>query len=229
MTNAFSPKPLTDDQFLEHVSRDLLENDEMPNDFEPTLMYVLHKFSPRAREIFMMVEKENIPVRTVGLSFEVTGQRIHMINKQTIEDMKTKYGDILAMGMTEYIDGVKRQAKAYGEMNTRSSYYKLGYTDGYDDGLAKRKQKYFARSSLNAISIDDLNLSYRTEHFLSLNGITNVSKILEQGDDLMHVPNLGATSLKELLERLIEFDIDVKQYFPKIIRKFKMTFEEDAV
>ena len=224
---SFAPVPLTNDQFLEHVSHDLLENDEMPNDFEPTLMYVLHQFPKRTRDIFMMIEKENIPVRTIGLNFEVSGQRIHVVNHKTIEDMKEKYGDMLAMGMMEYINGAKRQAKAYGEMNTRSSYYKLGYTDGYEDGIEKRKQKYFARSALNAITVDDLNLSYRTEHFLTLNGITNVSKILELGDDITKIPNLGRISYLELFDRLVEFDIDVKQYFPKTIRKYKMDIKEN--
>jgi len=224
MSNVFCPVPKTHEDFIEHVSKNIMENKETPEDFEATLAYILYKMPVRKREIFLAIERDNIPVRTIGIKYSVSGQRIHDINKNTIATLKEKYGRMLSIGMAKYIAEEKQQSKVLGETNTRNSYYKLGYSDGYADGKQRRKQMYFSRTSLNSITLDDLSLPYRAEHFLSVFGLTDASKIVNKGDDIMKIPNIGRSSLFELFERLLQFDIDVYEYFPRTIKKFKFSF-----
>lgn len=224
MTATFYPTPKTHEEFVKHVSEDIFGNQTTPKDFEATLAYVLYRIPTRSREIFLAIERDNLSVRTIGIRYSISGQRVHEINKKSIDEMKASYGDMLTFGMEEYHRREFDKAKKIGENNSRSPYYKCGYTDGYNDGMARRKQKFFSHTPLHDVSLSDLNLSYRAEHFLSASGLDNASQIVNYGDNIAKIPNIGKTTLYELLTRLRDFDVDVFEAFPEIMKRYKFAF-----
>ena len=221
MTTTFYPTPKTHDEFIEHVSKNIFGNQTTPNDFEATLAYVLFRLPVRSREIFLAVERDNISVRTLGVKYSISGQRVHEIKKKCVEDMKASFGDMLSLGIEEYQKKEFDRAKKIGENNSRSPYYKSGYADGYSDGIARRKQKYFVHTPLHSISLSDLNLSFRAEHYLSASGLLTASQIVNYGDNIAKIPNIGKTTLFELLTRLHDFNVDVYECFPETMKRYK--------
>ena len=216
---------LSYDEFIEHVSRDIVRNETMPDDFESTLWYVLYQLPARNREIFLLIERDGVAYRTVGAEYGVTGQRIYELNKTTIETMLRLWGSFLREGIMQSMRNSADASQAIGEANAKDRYYKLGYTAGYADGSHSKLQQHFATEELNAISLSDLTLSYRTYHYLFDAGLLNLSQIIEYGDKIMFIPHIGKLSCAELIDRLAEFGVDVKKHFPKTIKKHKINVE----
>ena len=215
--------------FAEYVSKDIVGNSITPDDFEATLWYVLYQLPERNRDIFLKVERDQIPVRTVGLEYGVSGQRIFDLDKETKERMISVWGDLLKNGLMQYVQITANASREYGEQTAKTHYYKIGYTDGYADGSNSRLQKHFATAEYNSISLSDLALSYRTQHFLFDASLLNVSQIIERGDNIMLIRNLGRASLTELIERLKEFGVDVGMHFPNTIKRYKINLEDENV
>ena len=216
----FAPSPRTTTGFLEHVSKDIVGNATTPSDFEGTLWYVLYQLPERNRDVFLKIERDCMSVRGVGLEYGVTGQRIFDLNKDTKERMLEMWGGLLRTGFMEHMQLTAKEAREYGEKSAKEHYYKLGYTDGYNDCNESKEQKHFATDEFNNISISDLSLSYRTHHYLFDANLLNVSQIVECGDNILDIRNLGKGSITELIDRLYEFGVDVKRYFPITMNKY---------
>ena len=225
----FAPVALKHDEFIEHVSVDIIKNDFTPDDFEGTLWYVLCQLPEREREIFLKIERDHIPVRAIGLEYGVSGQRISDINQSTKSRMVSLWGDLLRKGIMGEMQETAKNAHAYGESTAKDNYYKLGYTDGYDDGVKNRMRRHFATEEYNEISLSDLNFSYRLQHYLFDNDLLNLSQIIERGDGIMDIDHLGRTSFVELIERIAEFGVDVNRYFPKMMKKYNIVVEDENV
>ena len=220
---------LTNKEFLKHVSYDILHMEETPPDFESTLWDVLYQLPERNREVFLNVERDQIPVRSVGMEYEVSGQRIFDLNQSTKNTLITKWGDFLKTGIIQFMSDTAATSKKVGENEAKERYYKLGYTDGYEDGNRNKAQKHYAKEEFNAISLSDLSLSYRTHHYLFDEGLLNVSEIIERGDGILEIAHIGKGSYTELIERLSEFGVDVYAHFPKTMMKYNIKVEENNV
>lgn len=222
----FSPTPRTQHGFIEHVSKDIVKNITTPEDFEASLWYVLYQLPERNRDIFLKVERDNTPVRVVGLEYGVSGQRIFDLNKETKANMLSFWGEILSKGVMQYTKDTADVAREYGEKNASVIAYKRGYTEGYSDGSKNKLQRHYATEEFDGISLSDLTLSYRTQHYLFDNNLLSVSQIIECGDNIMKIHNLGKKSLEELITRLKDFGVNVTRYFPATINKYDINVEE---
>lgn len=226
----FTPSsPRTHNGFIEHVSKDIIGNEKTPSDFEGTLWYVLYQLPERNRDVFLKIERDCDSVRTIGMEYGVSGQRISELNKTTKERMINLWGKLLKTGFMEQIQSTAKEFSEYGEQSAKEKYYKLGYTDGYEDGSKNKLAQCFATEEYNNISLSDLSLSYRVQHYLFDEGLLNISQIIERGDGLLSVQHLGRESYTELIDRLTEYGVNVKKHFPKMIKKYRITVEEENV
>ena len=73
-------------------------------------------------------------------------------------------------------------------------------------------------SHLYQVPLDELGLSTRTYNCLKRAGLTNVGQILERDDDdLLAIRNLGAKSLEEIKQKLIEHDFLPQVQIPGVL------------
>ena len=83
---------------------------------------------------------------------------------------------------------------------------------------AKLKYRMYVTRKMMDMQLEELELSVRAFHSLKRAGYDNVGDLLdalEQGMDLRHIRNCGATSIREIQERLFLHRITVFAYSPK--------------
>ncbi|SDL84163.1 DNA-directed RNA polymerase subunit alpha [Halarsenatibacter silvermanii] len=87
-----------------------------------------------------------------------------------------------------------------------------GLTEEMDDMEIMVETEEEEQNEIFETSIEELELSVRSSNCLKRAGINTVGELVEKTeDDLMKVRNLGKKSLKEIKEKLTEYDLELKQ------------------
>ena len=201
--------------------------DTMPVDGTGTLYYLLELVAPKNKQLLMQRFKEGFSYRKIGVLNGVSGSRIEAVVSDTIEGLKAQ--------KTLLIDGVanslakasmicKSEVREKLDAECREKYTKEGYQMGYADGLMKREKTFYSYGKSDEVTIDDMDLSHRSYNALQGNGIYTVSDIINVGNGLMQVRNLGKKSLEEIIMKLYEMGVDVKKYFMRVILTYEFNF-----
>ncbi len=87
-----------------------------------------------------------------------------------------------------------------------------GLTEEMDDMEIMVETEEEEQNEIFETSIEELELSVRSSNCLKRAGINTVGELVEKTeDDLMKVRNLGKKSLKEIKEKLSEYNLELKQ------------------
>jgi DNA-directed RNA polymerase subunit alpha len=144
--------------------------------------------------IFTPVLKVNIATEEVRVGQEINYDRLIL--------------DVWTNGSISPEDAVKESAKILARhvdlfVNLGQRSESLGIT-------ASGKEE--AKESIIEMNIDDLELSARSSNCLKKAGIKTVGELMDYSElDLMKIKNFGAKSAKEVIEKLREYKMDLKE------------------
>ena len=70
----------------------------------------------------------------------------------------------------------------------------------------------FDNKNINAVPIEEMNLSFRSYNCLTRAGIKTLRDLSRfTADDLMRVRNLGQKSLKEIIDKCKRYEVEIKE------------------
>jgi DNA-directed RNA polymerase subunit alpha len=144
--------------------------------------------------IYTPVLKVNIATEEVRVGQEINYDRLIL--------------DVWTNGSISPEDAVKESAKILARhvdmfVNLGQRSESLGIT-------ASGKEE--AKESIIEMNIDDLELSARSSNCLKKAGIKTVGELMDYSElDLMKIKNFGAKSAKEVIEKLREYKMDLKE------------------
>lgn len=199
--------------------------EDMPIDGSGTLFYLLEKIDPPIRKQLLLERyKDGLSYRKIGEMHGVSGARVESLVSKAIDFLKT-YKHLMIDGISKTM--LDCSVKCTEEMTKkidaecREKYTKEGYQMGYADGILKREKAFYSYGNYDKITIDDLSLSNRSYSALQKNGIYTVSDIINIGNGLADIRNLGRKSLEEILTQLNDIGVDIDKYFKRVIMSYE--------
>ena len=201
---------------------------EQPQDFYPTLMYVLHRItSDRNVELVLARYREGLTYETVGAKYGLTKQRVQAIVQDMVDRMHGKYTEMLVKGLKKYTDdllidrvenltpmivGAEREELVH---ETYTEAYNLGFKDGSGQNVVSMNTK-----PLELVNVNTLDLSARTFNALARNHLYTLGDVMKKGDEIMYMPTFGKTCFHEIANILYSHGVRVLRAFPRATKKF---------
>lgn len=197
--------------------------DTMPVDGSGTLFYTLEFLAPKNKQLLLQRYKEGFSFRKIGVLNEISGARVERVIADTVDQLKAN-SDLLKNGVMATIrkmsEECSKETAERLEATCRDKYTKEGYQMGYADGITKREKAFYSYGRYDEITIDDLELSHRSYYALQKNGIHTVSDIINVGNGLDKIDNIGKKSLNEIIEKLNDLGVNIDKHFKRIILKY---------
>lgn len=178
---------------------------------ENGINYCLNNFlTEREKDILLKYYKENLTLKEIAIKYDLTTERIRQIIRKSMRKLSVPYRlDIIKYGY-EYINKCKEL------MNEEKIKYeeKVKQIANKTELLDKMIQTDEIKKDIKEIltPIEELNLSVRSYNCLHMR--TKYKYIEEMQNitsgDLMKIRNLGRKSYNEIVNKLLEYRIDVK-------------------
>ena len=204
--------------------------DVMPEDGVGTLYYLLERLSPTHKTLLLERYRTGLPYRKIGEIHGVSGARVESVVSKAVERL-SKSKVMLVNGMAKTFK--ETSSKCTEEMTRkieaecREKFTKEGYAMGYADGILKREKAFYSYGRYDEITINDLDLSNRSHTALQKHGIYTVSDIINVGNGLADIENLGKKSLEEIVRHLHDIGVDVDKHFKRIIMNYEIFFDDN--
>lgn len=159
---------------------------DLPPDWAPTLSYVLDALIPAKKgAILLAFYRDGKKLGEIGTEYDVCRERVRQILAQSIRDLRhptLRWIMLYGLKASSHISGVRT-----------------------DDGtIPTLFQPPGAPSPQSPIS--DLDLSKRAYHYLTNAGIHTVEDLTHRTEsDLLHIPNFGMASLRNVKANLAQY------------------------
>lgn len=206
-----------DNLFRELFWRDIEDGPRMPHDYLASLEYVL---------LTALTEREMLAVKCryqyretfseIGDKLGVRHERARQIVAKSIRKLRhPSNARFLKYGIKEYL-------YQYGD-ECREAAFEEGYQKGIKNATPKGTERapvlnpYGAHlrvpiSSLERINIEELDLSVRAYNGLKRANLNTVGDVLTKSKkDILRIKNIGKGSIRELEEKLKQFDVQLKE------------------
>lgn len=187
-----------------------LDLDNLPDDFDASLTYVLTlraQKCPRSVEMLMKYYGEKISYDNIACAYGLTKERIRQIISHERELLlKPCNRKFLESGVYNLIADTTNRGYDRG--------YADGYTIGHEEGMARREPRPMKHPRV--MELDDLDLSVRAHNVLWRAGKRNVLDILAMSyEDLMRLRNAGVKTVTEIITCLENEGFDCSNLKPK--------------
>lgn len=184
---------------------DIPAEDELPQDWKGTLMYLMSRLNEREEQIVLLHYKDGIPYRLIGTRLGCTGSRIGQVIIHAQERMLTGDGaNLLQYGVRGWFgaDHPEQMQKAF-ETGYRKGHVEAKTKRPYDPGLYIKAFRYTHEPETTPISV--LGFSTRTANCLSRARIETVAELAGKSvEELRRIRSLGKGCLKEINTKLQE-------------------------
>ena len=191
---------------------------DIPVDFEGSLAYVLATLTKREQNVIIQRFKECRTYEDIGKDYNITRERIRQLEAKGLRKLRhptrmkfLKYGikgwylhekeNELQCELTRVVDELTKIAEA------------ITAVDGMDKlmKLAADKERWKKDHPQLDMPLEDLELSVRSYNCLKRAGIRTLGDIANStAYELMHVRNLGRQSFEEIVQKLHEYGLTLK-------------------
>ena len=226
MKNDVMDKPFPKNLFAD---LEIEEPAEEPEDFLPTLMYILRCITtPRDSKAILMRYKDGKSYEEIGDAFGLSKQRAHYMIQEILCKFTSTYLAMLAKGIKKYmedmlVERINALAPTIAESEREAikmDAYEEGYSKGYEDGSNGKKKNSANESALNGIEIASLQLSTRTYNALTRNGVRTLGDVVTSGDKLIDFEAFGKTCFAEIASVAKAYGVNILYTFPSCAKKW---------
>ena len=186
---------------------------------------LMANLSDREADILRYRYRQNKTYEDLMPMFDLSRERIRQIEIKALRKMrKEQCRNLLTMGLTGWLDNlIQEEAKRVGgQMVDKLLRERL---DEAEELMQEREaekmrialgdtaiEKIGGKEYLNSIKIEELELTVRSYNCLKRGGINTVGDITEKTyGELMKVRNLGRKSLNEIVQKIGEMGLTLKE------------------
>ena len=187
--------------------------DHMSDEAELLLVMSLRNMTEREKKVIILRYFEQKTLKEVGEIIGVQQERVRQIEAKAIRKMR--WNDchyILTHGIKAYID--KRVDEKVNEiLKARKEELEEEYKEKLASAYIRDDDdRRTAKAKLLATTIEEMDMSVRAYNCLKracINKLSDFSKMTY--DDLLGIRNLGSKCVKEVLQRLMDFGVTLKE------------------